>query len=42
MTQRFFSRIFIIFTLIFAMPTSAFADSQVARAETHINNMMLD
>ena len=42
MIQRFLGKIFLIFTLLSAMPTSAFADNQLSRAETHIDNMMLD
>ena len=46
MTRRFFSQIFIIFAMLFTLPilapASAFADNQIERAETHVNNMMLD
>lgn len=42
MTRRFFSRIFVIFAVFFAMSASAFADNQVGKAEAHIDNMMLD
>lgn len=46
MTRRFFSRIFVIFVMLFTLPilapASAFADNQIERAETHVNNMMLD
>jgi phospholipid transport system substrate-binding protein len=46
MTRRFFSQIFVILAMLFTLPVlapaSAFADNQIERAETHINNMMLD
>lgn len=46
MTRRFVSRIFIIFAMLFTLPilvpASAFADNQIERAETHVNNMILD
>ena len=42
MARRFFSRILVMLAVLFVMPMSAFADNQIERAETHINNMMLD
>ncbi len=42
MTQRFFGRIFVIFAVFISLQASAFAEDQIERAETHINNMMLD
>ena len=42
MARRFFSRILVMLAVLFVMPMSAFADNQVERAETHINNMMQD
>lgn len=42
MARRFFSRILVMLAVLFVMPMSAFADNQIERAETHINNMMQD
>ena len=42
MARRFFSKILVTLAVLLVMPMSAFADNQIARAETHINDMMLD
>ncbi|MGB2319469.1 MAG: MlaC/ttg2D family ABC transporter substrate-binding protein [Candidatus Puniceispirillum sp.] len=40
MARRFFSRILVMLAVLLVMPMPAFADNQIERAETHINNMM--
>ncbi|MGB0690295.1 MAG: MlaC/ttg2D family ABC transporter substrate-binding protein [Candidatus Puniceispirillum sp.] len=42
MVRRLFSRILVVLAVLLVMPMPAFADNQIERAETHINNMMHD
>jgi len=42
MVRCLFSRILVVLAVLLVMPIPAFADNQIERAETHINNMMHD